>query len=149
MAIFTAFQLNFMTEKETKAKEETRSIGLKLMGKIVIKKLRKILTEGAEKWEVPLETIVMQMKLVNDEPKVIIKETHKGEKVHHLSDKLGDMEEIGKWAFRKLLRSTEVMAREWETDKEDLRLDMRFVNDKPEVIVQEESGQRRFIELTI
>jgi len=138
-----------MSEDPKEKEIPTRSLGMKLMGKFVIKKLVKWMKKGAEEWEVPLESIVMQMKLMNEEPIVVIKETHENKKSLRLTEKLGTMEDLGKIAFKKLLISVEVMAQEWGTPMENIRLDLRMINEQPEVLVKEETGQRREMEFVL
>jgi len=138
-----------MSTEDKKEGLKSRSLGLKLMGKFVIKKLIRWMEKGAAEWEVPLDSIVMQMKLLNNEPRVLIKETHENKKSLNLTEKLGTMEAIGKIAFKKLLISVEIMAEEWDTSVDHIRLDLKMVDKQPEVKVIEENGQRRTMEFVM
>jgi len=136
-----AFKLYSMSSKKATS-EINKKLGFNLIGKLFIKKLNRFIERGAEEWNVPPESIVMQLKLLNDSPKVLIKETEHNEHSLNITERAGVMEPIAKLAFKQLLVSNEYMAKEWNVPVHTIRMDLKMVNKKPELRILEEDGDR-------
>lgn len=119
-----------------------KEIGLTLIGKYFIKKLNRFIEKGAKAWDVPASSIVMQLKLMNDKAHVLIKETHFNKRTNNLTESMGNMEMLGQLVIKKLLKSNEMMAKKWNIPVEQVRLDLRMIDKKPEVRILEEDGER-------
>lgn len=128
------------SKKETA--EINKKLGFNLIGKLFIKKLNRFIEKSAANWDVPADAIVMQLKLLNEDPHVLIKETHNNQRSIIITEKLGSLEAMGKLVIKRLLISNTYMADAWKVPVEQIRMDLRMVDKKPEVRILEENGTR-------